>query len=78
MQRGETTASSSTTSGGTPESSKEKTTGTVRASGRPWGPCSSSTANDNYPQSVYQSAPAQDHHNENAPPPHILPAPQVV
>ena len=31
-----------------------------------------------YPQPAYQSAPAQDHHNENAPPPHILPTPQVV
>jgi hypothetical protein len=30
------------------------------------------------PQPAYQPAPAQDHHNENAPPPHILPAPQVV
>ena len=28
------------------------------------------------PQPAYP--PAQDHHNENAPPPHILPAPQVV
>jgi predicted nucleotidyltransferase len=43
--------------------------------------------NDNDPQPAYQSAPAQppyqpapaqDHHNENAPPPHILTAPQVV
>jgi len=33
---------------------------------------------DNDPQPAYQPAPAQDHHNENAPPPHILPAPQVV
>jgi hypothetical protein len=30
------------------------------------------------PKPAYQPAPAQDHHNENAPPPHILPAPQVV
>ena len=30
------------------------------------------------PQPAYQSAPAQDHQNENAPPPHILPAPQDV
>ena len=30
------------------------------------------------PQPAYQPAPAQDHHNENAPPPHTLPAPQVV
>ena len=46
--------------------------------------------NDNDPQTAYQPAPAQNpqhayqlvpaqvHHNENAPPPHILPAPQVV
>ena len=34
--------------------------------------------NDNDPQPAYQPAPAQDYHNENAPPPHILPAPQVV
>jgi hypothetical protein len=32
---------------------------------------------DNDPQPAYQPAPVQDHHNENAPPPHILPAPQV-
>ena len=30
------------------------------------------------PQPAYQPAPVKDHHNENAPPPHILPAPQVV
>ena len=30
------------------------------------------------PQPAYQPAPAQEHHNENAPPPHILLAPQVV
>ena len=30
------------------------------------------------PQPIYQPAPVKDHHNENAPPPHILPAPQVV
>ena len=30
------------------------------------------------PQAIYQPAPVKDHHNENAPPPHILPAPQVV
>ena len=34
--------------------------------------------NDNDPQPAYQPAHAQDHHSENAPPPHILPAPQVV
>ena len=34
--------------------------------------------NDNDPQPAYQPAPAQDHHNENAPPPHTLPASQVV
>jgi hypothetical protein len=33
---------------------------------------------DNDPQPAYQPAPVQDHHNENAPPPHILLAPQVV
>ena len=30
------------------------------------------------PQPAYQPAPVKDHHNENAPPPHILPVPQVV
>jgi hypothetical protein len=30
------------------------------------------------PQPAYQPAPVKDHHNENAPPPHILPAPQVL
>ena len=34
--------------------------------------------NDNDPQPAYQPAPAQDHHNENAHPPHMLPPPQVV
>ena len=32
--------------------------------------------NDNDPQPAYP--PAQDHHNEYAPPPHMLPVPQVV
>ena len=34
--------------------------------------------NDNDPQPAYQPAPAQEHHNENAHPPPMLLAPQVV
>jgi hypothetical protein len=44
----------------------------------PWSSHSTIMAPDQNLQPAYQPAPAQDHHNENAPPPHILPAPQVV
>ena len=63
--------------------------GTVRASGSHGVPVQVQQPNDNDPQPAYQPAPAQnpqpayqpapapEHHNENAPPPHILLAPQV-